>query len=101
MEFIGLLYSRYSDPISFLNAGHNTVGIFETVLQIYIDKNNSQLWDLYLHFKTKKSFIDWKKSIGGNMENICNSKNYGTKDDQETKKIINSAQEILKRFKPK
>jgi len=58
-EFIGLLYQKYSDPISFLNIGHETIGIFQTVLSVYIDKNNRQLWDLYLHFKPKKSFIEW------------------------------------------
>lgn len=62
-EFIGLLYQKYNDPISFLNIGHETVGIFQTVLQVYIDKNNQQLCDLYLHFKSKKSFREIGKIL--------------------------------------
>lgn len=101
-EFIGLLYSRYSDPISFLNIGHETVGIFQTVLQVYIDKNNQQLWDLYLHFKPKKSFRDWKNSIGvSNALNTLANRQYGTKNEQETKEIINKSDSILRGFKPK
>lgn len=100
-EFIGLLYSRYNDPISFLNLGHETVGIFETVLSIYIDKNNQQLWDLYLHFKPKKSFRDWKQSIGANnISNISLNRRYGTKNAEETKEIINKSDNILKGFRP-
>lgn len=100
-EFIGLLYSRYNDPISFLNIGHDTVGIFQTVLQVYIDKNNHQLWDLYLHFKPKKSFRDWKQSIGANnISNIALNRRYGTKNAEETKEIINKADNILKGFRP-
>lgn len=101
-EFIGLLCSRYNDPISFLNIGHETVGIFQTVLQIYVDKNNQQLWDLYLHFKPKKSFRDWKQSIGANnISNISLNRKYGTKNAEETNKIINKSNNILKGFKPK
>ncbi len=101
-EFIGLLYGRYNDPISFLNLGHETVGIFETVLQVYIDRNNQQLWDLYLHFKPKKSFRDWKNYVGANsISNISLNRKYGTKNAEETSKIVNNANNILNRFKPK
>ena len=101
-EFIGLLYQKYSDPISFLNIGHETVGIFQTVLSVYIDKNNQQLWDLYLHFKPKKSFRDWKASIGiSNILNMSINRQYGTKNEQETKEIINKSNSILRGFKPK
>lgn len=101
-KFIGLLYSKYSDPISFLNIGHETVGIFETVLSVYIDKNNQQLWDLYLHFKPKKSFRDWKNSIGANSTlNTTLKHQYGTKNEEETTNIVSRSDSILKGFKPK
>ncbi len=96
-EFIGLLYQKYSDPISFLNTGHETVGIFKTVLQVYIDKNNQQLWDLYIHFKPEQSFIDWKNSIGTNSTSNCKC---GTPTAEETEAIINDADSILKGFTP-
>lgn len=78
------------------------MGIFQTVLQVYIDKNNQQLWDLYLHFKPKKSFRDWKNSIGAsNISNIALNRKYGTKNAEETNKIINKSNNILKEFRPK
>ena len=96
------MYQKYSDTISFLNLGHETVGIFETVLSVYIDKNNQQLWDLYLHFKPKKSFRDWKQSIGANnISNTSINLQCGTKNQQETKEIINKSDSILRGFKPK
>ncbi len=96
------MYSKYNDPISFLNIGHETIGIFKTVLQVYIDKNNRDLWDLYIHFKPKKSFRDWKNSIGVNsISNTSINRQYGTKNEKETKEIINKSNNILKGFKPK
>ena len=95
------MYSRYNDPISFLNLGHETVGIIEIVSKVYVDKNNQQLWDLYLHFKPKKSFRDWKNSIGASTLNTSLNRTYGTKSAEETKEIINKSDNILKRFKPK
>lgn len=82
--------------------GNETIGIFKTVLQVYIDKNNRDLWELYVHFKPKKSFRDWKASIGANnISNISTNRQYGTKSEQETKEIINRSENILKGFKPK
>ena len=94
------MYSRYNDPISFLNIGHETVGISETVARVYIDENNRKLWDLYLHFKPKKSFRDWKNSIGANnISNMFLNRKYGTKNAEETEAIINKSNDILKGFK--
>ena len=95
------MYSRYNDPISFLNIGHATVGISETVARVYVDENNRQLWDLYLHFRPKKSFRDWKQSIGANnISNTLLNHIYGTKNKEETNKIVNNANNILKGFRP-
>lgn len=71
-------------------------------MSVYIDKNNQQLWDLYLHFKPKKSFKDWKNSIGANsISNMALKHQYGTKNEEETTNIVNRSDSILKGFKPK
>jgi len=88
--------------LSFLEIGFETVGIIETVSRVYKDDNDNKLWEMYIHFKPeKKSFDTWKSEISGGVPAPLNTKNLGTKNKEETEKIIKDTDNILKNFKRK
>lgn len=94
------MYQNYSDPLGFLNTSFETVGIIETVSRVCKDDNDSKLWEMYLSFKPeKKSFDDWKCGVSGGIPTYTNTKNLGTKNKEETEKIIKNAEKILSGFK--
>lgn len=99
---MGLLYERYSDPVSYLEAGFDSIGIIPTVLQVYIDKNNRDLWELYLSSKPQQSFNEWKKSLNVGTNEIYaepESKG-GTNSEEETRRIVEQSEKILNRCQP-
>lgn len=99
---MGLLYKSYSDPIGYLTTGYETIGIYETVIRVYIDKNNRELWELYLAVRPKQNFNDWKQSVTMGESEVCaNNNNVGTKDEEETRKIVEQSKKILDGYKPK
>ena len=85
--------------MGFLNAGFKALGVIKTICQVYDDNNERQLWELYIHFKPpKKSFNDFKFSAG--FYSAPKSTAGGTKNEAETKAIVNHSESILRGFKP-
>lgn len=69
------------------------------VAQVYNDKNNRELWEMYLSVKPDKSFYDWKTEIIEQSSSVC--ANGGTKNEKETQAIVKKSEDILKGFIPK
>ena len=89
---------NYNNPIELLDFSLKSGAFFETVASIFYENENKKLWDLYLAFKPNKSFNDWKKSISSDEIHL---KNVGTKTKEETDRIIEKTNKILKMFTPK
>jgi hypothetical protein len=97
---LGLLYERYSDPIGYLTTGYETIGIYETVVKVYADKNNHDLWELYLAVRPNQSFNDWKAEIKTGESEVYATENVGTKNKEETQKIVEQSKKILNGYVP-
>lgn len=85
--------------MEYLDVACETVGMQIIVTQIYYEKNNRDLWELYLSVHPDKSFNDWKTEII-ERTNPVYAKG-GTKNEKETQAIIKKSEDILKGFIPK
>jgi len=71
---MGLMYSKYTSPLEFMNLyiEQGRFGEFvENILSAEYERrkeeaekeDNRKLWELYLHSMSDKSFNDWKKDV--------------------------------------
>ena len=69
----------------------------DTIRNIYKKEEERKLWEMYLSFKPKENFYNWKKKI---IEKPLNAyENVGTKNKEETEKIVEESKNILKKFR--
>ena len=103
-----LLYSRYTNPIEFMNLYINNGQFGEFVEKIIkkenqrkqeeAEKDNEQkLWTLYIHSMTDKSFNDWKNEKLSSNQQQSESLEMSEEQVENVKK---HAREILKNFSP-
>lgn len=103
-----LLYSRYSNPLEFMHLymEQGRFGEFVTNIlemdqkrkQEEAEKENERnLWELYLHSMSDKTFIEWKKdALAGRQE----KPDALTMSDEQVETAKQQARGILKNFSP-
>jgi len=113
-----LLYSRYSNPIEFMNLYINQGRFGEFVESVFNFKKErekeeaekdeeNKLWLMYIHSATDKSFIAWKNEILHQSQSTDVSANKPQKSpglsmtDEEVENQLNNARAILKGFNMK
>lgn len=102
-----LLYSKYSNPLEFMNMYINQgrfgefvteiVGLENNRKQEEVEKQNEdRLWEAYLHSMSDKSFLEWKKAV---MKKPVDTDAINAAFDAE--ETINRSKSILKGFSMK
>lgn len=67
-------------------------GLADFILRLYDEENEEQLWDVWLHRDTGKSFKDFKKE---NLKQVRQSKKQ-TLSKEEEQKIIQANMRFIK-----
>lgn len=65
-----LMFTRYSDPFSFMDSLIENGSFGGGIDRIYEIRNDDVLWELYLHKVFDRSFEDFKDEITGQSKNI-------------------------------
>jgi hypothetical protein len=84
--------------LEYLDIANEAVGMKMAVAQVYNDRNNHELWEMYLSVKPDKSFYDWKDEIIKQANPVY--ANAGTRNEKETQNIVQKSKNILKGFIP-
>ncbi len=108
IEFMDLLYARYSNPMELMGIYINSGQFGEFVSEIIALDNkrkreearkeeDNKLWTAYLFSMSDKSFYEWKKELRGQQEK--ETVTYSMTDIQ-VENAKNNARGILKRISP-
>ena len=84
-----IIYRRYCNPIVVFDSFSNFDDVALMILEVINATNEEQVWETWLHKDVEQSYKDFKK-------NVMKSSSSRKMTDEEAKKNIENAQNILK-----
>lgn len=104
-----MMYQRYTCPLEFMKLYIDSGQFGEFVSDIIKadrkrkqeeaeQKNERQMWELYLHSMSEKSFNDWKSDLLSQSQKTSPPASHAMSDAQ-VNKTINESRDILKTFR--